>query len=192
MKLPYITDYIFVARGFLHPTICKKLIEENRELDETWSKHTWTRPDNEVGKLKEFSRSENELSVKNVDADTTKILTEVIENALLHYADKIGLTDRVYTTMSHPRINRYTTGSNMAKHNDAISSLFEKGLGRPNLSVVGVLNDDYSGGDFIMFDNMKIDVRAGDILIFPSTFIYTHEVTTVTGGERWSFVSWVY
>jgi predicted 2-oxoglutarate/Fe(II)-dependent dioxygenase YbiX len=192
MNLPYLTDYIYVARGFLDDEICQKIISENQKLDDTWSQHSWTTTDVETGKLKQHSRDEAELSVKGVDEETAQILIDAINNAIISYHNKIGVTGMVYSHMSHPRINRYTPGSNMAKHNDAISSLFEKGVGRPTLSIVGVLNDNYFGGEFIMFDNMKIQVRAGDILIFPATFMYTHEVTTVTEGERWSFVSWAF
>lgn len=192
MNLPYVTDYIFVARNAIDPIICQRIINENRELDETWSKHSWTTHDPESGKLKQHSRYEGELSVKCVDPVMTDLLIDCIEKAILTYTNKTGVGDSIYNHMSQPRINRYTTGSNMAKHNDAISSLFEKGVGSPTLSIVGVLNTDYTGGDFIMFDNMHIKLQAGDILIFPSTFIYTHEVTTVTEGERWSFVTWVY
>ena len=192
MKLPYLTDYIFVGRGVLGDAICRKIINENQKLDDSWSQHSWTTTDTETGKLKQHSRDEGELFVKTVDVETAQILTDAIDNAIISYQNKIGITEGTHLYTSHPRINRYATGTNMAKHNDAISSLFEKGVGRPTLSIVGVLNDNYSGGEFIMFDDMKIQVRAGDILIFPATFMYTHEVTTVTEGERWSFVSWAF
>ena len=32
-------------------------------------------------------------------------------------------------------------------------------------------NDDFEGGEFIMFEDEKI-TKQGDILIFPSTFMY--------------------
>ena len=41
-----------------------------------------------------------------------------------------------------------------------------------------------------MFDNLHINLNAGDIMVFPSAFMYTHEVKPITSGERWSFVSW--
>jgi predicted 2-oxoglutarate/Fe(II)-dependent dioxygenase YbiX len=62
--------------------------------------------------------------------------------------------------------------------------------GVPILTVLGLLNDDFEGGDFLMFDDKKLNLSAGDIVIFPSNFMYPHSVTTVTKGTRYSFVAW--
>jgi predicted 2-oxoglutarate/Fe(II)-dependent dioxygenase YbiX len=64
--------------------------------------------------------------------------------------------------------------------------------GIPILSCLGLLNDDYEGGEFIMFDDMKIDFKKGDLLIFPSNFLYPHKVQPVTKGTRYSYISWVW
>ena len=84
----------------------------------------------------------------------------------------------------------------MVKHADHIHSIFENGLGTPTgipiLSVIGVLNEDFEGGEIEMFENTKIKPQTGDVLIFPSNFLYPHKVCEVTKGTRYSFVSWVY
>jgi len=81
----------------------------------------------------------------------------------------------------------------MSKHCDHIHSLFTGNIrGIPILSIVGVLNDDYKGGEFIMFDNYEIKFKAGDLIIFPSIFLYPHLVKPVKKGIRYSFVSWCY
>lgn len=92
-----------------------------------------------------------------------------------------------------PRFNRYDTGTEMKQHCDHIRTLFDgthKGI--PILSVVGLLNNDYKGGEFIMFDDTEIHLEVGDLLIFPSNFLYPHKVNMVTEGTRHSFVSWVW
>jgi predicted 2-oxoglutarate/Fe(II)-dependent dioxygenase YbiX len=48
------------------------------------------------------------------------------------------------------------------------------------------------GGELIFFGDTKYDFGAGDVLVFPSNFMFPHSVDTVTEGERYSFVSWVY
>lgn len=191
MILPYLTDYIFVARGVMDTNFCRKVIENNKELDSSWQKHQWSSYDDNGQHVMGNSRGQEELVVKHTDENVTEILKQYILHSLNGYRNHVRGTTFNQTTCSQPRINRYLTGTNMASHHDSIISLFEKGTGVPVLSVVGVLNDDYEGGEFIMFDSMKINLRAGDILIFPSAFMYTHEVTTVTKGERWSYVSWI-
>ena len=81
----------------------------------------------------------------------------------------------------------------MAFHSDHIHSLFDgirKGI--PILSMLGVLNDDFEGGEFILFDNYKVDFKKGDLLIFPSIFLFPHRVEPVTKGTRYSYISWLW
>jgi predicted 2-oxoglutarate/Fe(II)-dependent dioxygenase YbiX len=43
-----------------------------------------------------------------------------------------------------------------------------------------------------MFDDYEIKFKAGDLIIFPSIFLYPHLVKPVKKGTRYSFVSWCY
>ena len=87
----------------------------------------------------------------------------------------------------------FAENKKMAEHCDHINSIFDgERKGVPILSIVGILNDDYEGGDFVMFKNKKIDLKQGDLLLFPSSFLYPHRVDPVTKGHRYSYVSWVY
>ena len=91
------------------------------------------------------------------------------------------------------RFNKYSKNKKMAEHCDHIHSMFDgnqKGI--PTLSVLGILNDDYEGGEFIMFEDEEIKLKKGDILVFPSIFLYPHKVEPVTKGTRYSFISWVW
>jgi predicted 2-oxoglutarate/Fe(II)-dependent dioxygenase YbiX len=79
----------------------------------------------------------------------------------------------------------------MKQHCDHIHSLFEgERKGIPVLSIVGLLNDDFEGGEFIMWGDEVIPMSAGSVLVFPSNFMYPHRVNPVTKGTRYSFVSW--
>jgi predicted 2-oxoglutarate/Fe(II)-dependent dioxygenase YbiX len=64
--------------------------------------------------------------------------------------------------------------------------------GIPTLSIIGSLNSDYSGGEIVMFEDEIINLNAGDVMIFPSNFLYPHKINPVTTGVRYSFVSWCY
>ena len=81
----------------------------------------------------------------------------------------------------------------MAEHCDHISSLFDGNVkGIPMLSIVGQLNDDFDGGEFVMWRDKVIPFETGDVIIFPSNFMYPHRVEPVTKGDRYSYVSWAY
>ena len=80
----------------------------------------------------------------------------------------------------------------MRPHIDHIHDLFYgKTKGIPVVSIIGCLNDGFEGADVILCNN-KIELKKGDILLFPSNFMYPHEVTECTKGTRYSFVSWAF
>ena len=96
-------------------------------------------------------------------------------------------------TFTPIRFNRYSTGTMMREHYDHIHSLFDgERKGIPILSILGVLNEGYEGGEFLFFDHHEVPLKAGDIMVFPSNFMYPHTVKEVTKGERYTFVSWAF
>lgn len=58
------------------------------------------------------------------------------------------------------------------------------------LSSVGYLNDDYEGGE-LFFDkfNLKIKPKAGDLYLFPSSFLFSHQAMPVKEGTKYSIVT---
>jgi predicted 2-oxoglutarate/Fe(II)-dependent dioxygenase YbiX len=44
----------------------------------------------------------------------------------------------------------------------------------------------------VFWQDQKIELKAGSIMIFPSNFLYPHKVVEVTKGVRYSYVSWVW
>ena len=58
------------------------------------------------------------------------------------------------------------------------------------LSSVGYINDDYDGGE-LYFDklNLTIKPKAGDLYLFPSSYIYSHSAMPVTKGVKYSVVT---
>jgi predicted 2-oxoglutarate/Fe(II)-dependent dioxygenase YbiX len=64
--------------------------------------------------------------------------------------------------------------------------------GIPTLSFVGQLNDDFVGGEFVMWKDQVIEMHKGTVIVFPSVFLYPHRVDAVKSGTRYSFVSWAY
>lgn len=91
------------------------------------------------------------------------------------------------------KFNRYTPATEMVNHCDHITDIFDGTIkGIPTLTVIGLLNKDFTGGDFVMFEDKTYDLGAGDIIVFPSIFLYPHRVNPIASGIRYSVVSWVY
>ena len=78
----------------------------------------------------------------------------------------------------------------MRKHFDHIHSIFDgKKRGIPTISIIGILNEDYQGGELVI-NEKKIKTKIGDIVIFPSCFMYPHEIKEIKKGTRYSFITW--
>jgi hypothetical protein len=94
---------------------------------------------------------------------------------------------------SAPRFNRYAEGQVMTTHCDHIHSIFDgERKGIPVLSVLGFLDDEYTGGELVLFDDYTPTLTKGSVIVFPSNFLYPHKVTPVTKGVRHTCVSWVW
>jgi predicted 2-oxoglutarate/Fe(II)-dependent dioxygenase YbiX len=127
------------------------------------------------------------------DTEIKKYLDNKIKDCVNDYLKNVVPNPVGIKETSTIRFNRYQVGTNMKFHHDHIHALFDgEKKGVPILSILGLLNDDFEDGDFLMFDAKKVQLEAGDIILFPSNFLYPHAVATVTKGTRYSFVSWGY
>jgi len=83
---------------------------------------------------------------------------------------------------------RYEEGQHFGMHTDAILGRHE---GLRQLSALIYLNDDYEGGEtYFPRQQIKFKAKAGDLLLFPSTFCYPHEALPVTKGVKYAIVTW--
>jgi predicted 2-oxoglutarate/Fe(II)-dependent dioxygenase YbiX len=59
------------------------------------------------------------------------------------------------------------------------------------VSCVICLTDDYIGGEIAFLNKQKIfKLKKGDVLLFPSNFMFPHEVYPIVSGVRYSIVTW--
>lgn len=184
-----IADYVKLYHDVFLPEQCNELIEYVKGSN--WEKHHYATPDNK------FSTFEDDFLTATPEGE---IVTS-IQNKLWHVIYTYMAVDMLHSKewfntwsgYTGIRINKYDTGTQMRTHCDHITSMFDgKRKGIPMLSVLGALNSDYEGGDFLMWGSFKIEIPTGSVLIFPSNFLYPHCVNKVTKGTRYSFVSWVW
>jgi predicted 2-oxoglutarate/Fe(II)-dependent dioxygenase YbiX len=178
-------NFIHVERGLIPKDTCRFVIDTIKNC--SWSKHTW----NSDGKTF-FSYPTKELDVLEATPSLEDILNPLISLSIKSYNNFIG-KEKVsqVTGFSHIRFNRYQKGQIMRRHCDHIKSLFEGEVrGIPILSIIINFNDDYKGGDLIFWDDYKVSLGEGDIVIFPSLFLFPHRVEEVTENIRYSGVTW--
>lgn len=158
-------------------------------LEDSWMKHGFFLHDE-----KRRVENEDDLYVSHQENKYSQEINEQLFTPLRNYIKELKLPSLDgYDGYTSIRYNRYDVGQTMHWHADRVQNMFDgERKGIPTLSVVGALNDDYEGGDFLMLDDEIVDIPAGSVLVFPSTFMYMHKVTPVTKGTRFSFVSWVW
>ena len=181
--------YLKKYQNFFDDDFCNNVL---RELDNIeWDKHKYYTPE------KDYITYDNDLSISYDSIPATEQIETALESLIQHYIH-IDMPPeftwfKAYNGYSNIRFNRYDKNTLMRPHCDHIHDLFDgERKGIPVLSIVGCLNDDYKGGDFVMWGDEKIEIEKGTVIIFPSNFLYPHCVTPVTEGVRYSFVSWVW
>lgn len=186
-----VLDYVLVKHDFFTKKECDEAIQELEEKGQ-FEPHRFY--DANTDKSGELSGSQ-ELDVGYCDINLTNKIMEKMPKAIESYMLTANTENywNNYTGFSIPRYNKYIKNKKMAWHVDHIYSLFDGSIrGVPILSCLFVLNDNFTGGEFILFENTQIKVKQGDLLIFPSNFMYPHRVEPVTEGIRWTAISWIY
>ena len=186
-----VKDYLHVAKGIIPRTLCAQVVGQIESRD--WRPHSWYQYASDANKSEETM----ELDVQDPSPGLQALLMPYCVQAATAYNVRFAFprerTAQIMSKLSALRFNRYSPGQIMRQHQDHIHSLFDgtqKGI--PVLSLVGNLNDDYEGAELYFWDDYVVPLGAGDILIFPSLFMYPHGVKEATRGKRYSFVAWAW
>lgn len=192
IKYENIKDYVHLEKGIIPKELCSNIIEEI-ETNE-WHPHHWYSP---VGNV--ISSEETmELDVQNASPELNKDLAPYIIQAGAIYNSKFAYLDnprmnQIMHKFSNIRFNRYSKDQIMREHFDHIRSIFDgEERGIPVLSFILNFNDNYTGGELVFWGDQAVKLGCGDIIMFPSNFMYPHQVKEVTVGKRYSAVSWAW
>lgn len=182
-------DLIHVERNIIPANLCDYIVDSIEKNE--WRPHSWyNAAANTFG-----SEATMELDVQNITAEHQQLLTPFMIQAGASYNAKYHFecerTMQIMNKFSAIRFNRYSPGQIMRQHMDHIHSLWNtQDAGIPVLSFILNLNDDYEGADLYFWDDYIVPLGKGDIIMFPSLFLFPHGVTEATRGRRFSAVSW--
>jgi len=177
--------YIEVIKVAVPVNLCDMILNEYQN-DDSWQNATIG-----TGQLKLDKRNcetlglsfpcnivKNETVRKNLDSEVHFFVSK----AMSFYSNKYKVmceTDTGYDLL------KYKEGGFFTQHID------ESPINNRTVSLSINLNDDYEGGEFAFFDREKvIKLEKGDILMFPSNYIYPHEIMPILKGTRYSIVTW--
>ena len=180
--------YIIRMPNIVSNELCDEIIKEFKDSDE------WT-----LGVMGEYQQQDTyvrnchlvELSTKSTidrNYDVRKKIDDEIcgcvSKALAIYKDKFPKANSLHDSGYH--LLRYSTGEYIRSHVDNGAT-----VNREISCSIG-LNEEYTGGEFYFEEIDKtIRVEKGEVIMFPSNFMFPHEILTVTSGTRYSIITWL-
>lgn len=184
-----IPSCIHVVKSFLLKSVCDDLIEFAAEQNKSRLDvidHSRTKEEQEKERKQDISSVlEVDLGVmqKNANAWATRACDK--------YISQIAKIE----WFEVPRLLQYEIGGNFTVHSDSdrydeYENKFYRFVDRDFSSVL-YLNDDYEGGglNFPWLNNFHFKPSAGDLLIFPSNNLFSHESLPLLSGRKFSMVS---
>ena len=180
--IPPITDYIGYYEDCISEDDCDKIMSHNWGMQKsTYSNNKGkTKASNERVKMHEVCVKQNMPFYENLKTTFIKVIA------------KYSADHKDFSCIHHTdfRLNKYSEGGFMSRHCDNIHHSHGQHYGYPQVSSLLFLNDDYEGGEFIVAGEIFFP-KKGSAIIFPSNFMYPHEVGIVTKGIRWSVLTWL-
>lgn len=180
-----LSDYIIIVNNAVTTALCDAVLNEYKNSND-WITAVVKNGENlDIRNCETIGISYEQIIKKNykVRKELDTYLYVSAANVIRRYKEKYPLCaieqDTGYDLLS------YKTGQFYTTHTDSFKD-------RPRaVSCSFALNDDYEGGDFAFFDRELVyKLKKGDALMFPSNFMYPHEVMPVTSGTRYSIVTW--
>ena len=189
-----VDDYIW-KKNIIPTKLCHQTVKElTKKKDKHWIKHLWYHNEQatlvDTGYVRECKMHASTQVQQDAYAPYLIKALEEYQRMYSVYGGKAGV--RWLSNLSPLKFNKYENGSMMQKHYDHIHDIFDgKKKGVPIISIIVQLNEGYEGAEFCL-RNKDIPLKTGDVLFFPSNFMYPHEVKKIKKGVRYSIACWAW
>ena len=182
-----VNDYIVVFEEVITDALCDAILKEFSDETE-WQKTVIDSNrvvNNKIRNAETVVISYPHVIEKNpkVRAKLDKYIFASAGLAIKKYNEKFGKC-RIVEDSGYELL-RYKEGQFYIEHTDSFKD-------RPRaVSCSFMLNDDYEGGEFAFFNRELVyNLKKGSCIMFPSNFMYPHEIMPVTSGTRYSIITW--
>jgi hypothetical protein len=183
-------DYIVVMNNIMPPPVMDMVLDEYKNCDDWINAATASGENLNVRNCATIGISFDNIIQKNeiIRRKIDNTLYSVSSQALKEYSRNIPkLPNDSYLASKDTgyELLKYETEGFYTPHIDFFTE-------RPRaISCSFILNDDYEGGEFAFFDRELVyKLKKGSCIMFPSNFVYPHEIMPVTSGTRYSIVTW--
>lgn len=192
----FVNSFIKVCKNTLTNDQRKALIEQlnsytEDSLDPITEKLIWDKAkvydkyeNNKVVAKLSNTRTCNKMNDKSASYDSIHQIIEPIISKQVHDYIEHFQVPLLEKWNNRYVILRYAAGQTFAPHSD------DGFVANRRVSCILYINDNYTGGE-LYFDKQNYEIKpdAGDLIIFPSAFPYSHEARPVKTGVKYSVVN---
>ena len=188
-------ECIFIAEKIIPADLCDSIVKdiETRE----WQPHRWYNVTTDTNHSEETMELDVQPASPQIQKQLNKFIIEAGRQYQKNYGFQMGgygdAPAQIMNQFCPLRFNRYGSGQIMRQHHDHIHSLFDgKIKGVPVLTFILNFNDDYEGADLYFWEDTMVKLGKGDIIMFPSSWLFPHGVTEAKKGVRYSGSVWAW
>ena len=185
-----IIDQKYHLKGLISPAVCNQLIkfyEDNKNLSLPEDSYKFgedkTKNKQEIDNFNCLNLSKN--MDKEGFKDTSNLILKYLKIVLVNHAVYVRKNlcptyqDIFMTHTNNIRIIKYEVGQFIKDHSDITQNI------RGSLTIN--LNDDYEGGEFRFFGGLvKVNLSAGEAMLFPGEPLWIHGTEPITKGARYA------
>ena len=178
-------DYILIVPDIVPLELCDAVLGEYKECNDWINAVTKTGKNLNIRNCQTIGISFNSVIEKNketrqkLDQELFTCAAKAIQEYNKQFTHCNIEQDSGYDLL------KYEVGQFYTQHTDSFKD-------RPRaVSCSFMLNDDYEGGEFAFFDRELVyNLKKGSCIMFPSNFMYPHEIMPVISGTRYSIITW--
>ena len=179
-------EFILVVNKFIPPDYCKKIIDYfGQDLSVAST----------VGGEDRNIRNCETKDILNPTTFGQQLMTKFVQSKIFQIAEiyKNKIHDRMdIEKISQCDILRYEANSYKVGYDYHVDMGHTCESRQVSISVC--LNNDFTGGEFefnLSGNIVQYPQNVGDVIAFPSNFLYPHKVNKILTGTRYALVSWV-
>jgi predicted 2-oxoglutarate/Fe(II)-dependent dioxygenase YbiX len=180
-----VRDYIVVLENIISDELCDEILDEYCNDDKWTNTTTGTglnrdkRRCDAINMSETFIIEQNQNKRKNIDDKLFVCASNAIQKYNNKFIDSKIEIDSGYTLL------RYQEGEFYSQHTDHFLQVPR------TVSCSFALNDNFEGGEFCFFNReLTYNLPKGSAIMFPSNFLYPHEVMPVKRRVRYSIITW--
>ena len=180
-------DYIY-CKNIFSKQLCKKIIKEYQsdyfDRDSHYNQETRHLGSIDISSTATINKTNSFERAKIVE-DIKERLQEIINQ----YMNFINVKSLPIEQSSPFSLRQMKKGDWYGQHDD---DGVGEATGDYKFTVSVCLNDNYKGGDFTFFnDEIVYKFKVGDVIMFPSSFMFPHAVKKITKGTRYQLLLWL-